>query len=221
MSLQPLCVRSMRTGVASRRIGNSGSPAARQQFGADAQRIIGGMADAEHPLVAAHRAHAAAHLVGQGLEAQRRDSRRPARWRWRRSAPSRGLRGQEDVDGLFEAALQQVGVAGEGNRRARVRAEAAAECGSGGWRTGRTARARARRGCRWSGGSGRAPGIPRAVRRAVAPRHSASSDRSRISGSLAVMTPTSRLTARLRARHLPVRQQFEQVARALRRGPGR
>ena len=41
-----------------------------QQLAADAQRLIGGMADAEHPLVAAHRAHAAAHLIGERLESE-------------------------------------------------------------------------------------------------------------------------------------------------------
>src|ERR1035438_9746545 len=35
-----------------------------EKFGADAQRIIGGVAGAEHPLIAAHVAHAAAHLSG-------------------------------------------------------------------------------------------------------------------------------------------------------------
>ena len=113
MSLQALCERSMRTGVASRRIGKGASSAgARQQLRPDAQRLVGRVADAEHPLVAAHRAHAAPHLVGQGLEAQaviglgQRAGDRLAR-------PLRCLRLQEDVDGLLEAALQQVGVAVE------------------------------------------------------------------------------------------------------------
>ena len=120
MSLQPLCVRSMRTGVASRRIGKQGLGClARQQFGADAQRIVGGMAGAEHPLVAAHRAHAAAHLVGQRLEAQRAvgGGQRAGDGRAR---PVGGLGRQEDIDGLLEAALQQVGVAGEGNQARRA-----------------------------------------------------------------------------------------------------
>ena len=42
----------------------------RQQFRPQAQRLIGGMADAEHPLVAAHCADAAADLVGQRLKGQ-------------------------------------------------------------------------------------------------------------------------------------------------------
>ena len=72
MSLQPLC-----SGPCARawpRAGweRAGRGASRcQQFGANAQRIVGRMAGAEHPLVAAHRAHAAAHLVGQGLEPKR------------------------------------------------------------------------------------------------------------------------------------------------------
>src|ERR1039458_7327243 len=44
----------------------------------------------------------------------------------------------------------------------------------------------------------------------VAPWQSASSDRLRVSRSLAVMTPVSLLT-----RHLPVRQQFEQIGEHL------
>ncbi len=39
-----------------------------EQFRTDRQRIIVGVPDAEHPLIAAHRAHAAPHLVGEGLE---------------------------------------------------------------------------------------------------------------------------------------------------------
>jgi hypothetical protein len=54
MSLQALCVRSMRTGRAlSERIGKA-RRGALQQFRADAQRLIRRMADAEHPLIAAH-----------------------------------------------------------------------------------------------------------------------------------------------------------------------
>ena len=42
---------------------------AASQGGADFQGVVGGVAHAEHPLVAADRADAAADLVGQGLEA--------------------------------------------------------------------------------------------------------------------------------------------------------
>jgi len=41
-----------------------------EQFRTDPQRLVGGMSHAEHPLVATHRADAAAHLVGQRLEGE-------------------------------------------------------------------------------------------------------------------------------------------------------
>ena len=72
MSLQPLCDRSIRTGVRSHRIGKQAALPGRAA--AARWRIRSGwslgMPDAEHPLVAAHRADAAAHLVGQGLKPQ-------------------------------------------------------------------------------------------------------------------------------------------------------
>ena len=81
-----------------------------QQLGPDAQRLVGRVADAEHPLVAAHAAHAAPHLVGQGLEAQAM-----VRFGQRTGdglvGPLRCLRLQEDVDGFLEPAAQQVVVA--------------------------------------------------------------------------------------------------------------
>ena len=88
-----------------------------QKFGAQAQRVVGGMPGAEHPLIAANGAHAAAHLVGQSLKREpvvaggegAGDSR---------AGPLFGLRGQEDVDGLLKAALQQVGISGERDERA-------------------------------------------------------------------------------------------------------
>ncbi len=87
MSLQPLWLRSMRTGVASCRIGNGSPLRALQQLRPHAQRVIRRMAGAKHPLVAAHRAHAAPHLVGQRLERRARDTPRPARSKCRRSVP--------------------------------------------------------------------------------------------------------------------------------------
>ena len=72
---------------------------ARQQFGPEAQRIVGRVAGAEHPLVAAHGAHAAAHLVGQRLKAQRAVAGRQRAGNGR-AGPAGGLRRQEDVDGL-------------------------------------------------------------------------------------------------------------------------
>ena len=85
---------------------------AAQQFRADAERIVVGVAGAKHPLIAAHGAHAAAHLVGEGLEAERPIA-------GGQSAGDRGagtvfgLRGEKDFDGFFEAALEQVLIAGE------------------------------------------------------------------------------------------------------------
>ena len=76
------------------------------------------MAGAEHPLVAADGAHAAADLVGERLEAQAAVGGGQGAGDGG-ARPVGGLRGEEDVDGLFEAALQQVGIAGEGNRRSR------------------------------------------------------------------------------------------------------
>ena len=108
-------VRSMRTGVASRRMGKSDrrlrASAAR---GGCATDESAGMAGAEHPLIAAHRAHAAAHLVGERLEAERAvtgGQRAGNGGAW----PGGSLRGEEDIDRFFEAALQQVSVAREGN----------------------------------------------------------------------------------------------------------
>ncbi len=99
---------------------DGGAPA---EFGADAQRLVGGMAHAEHPLVAAHRAHAAAHLVGERLEAE------PMIGGGQGAAqavagPMLLLRLQEDFDGFFETAMQQVFVAFEGNQ-ARARSSRA------------------------------------------------------------------------------------------------
>ena len=71
MSLQALCVRSMRTGRAlaqdrERAVQRRSLAAVPAGCAAADPR----MANAEHPLVAAHRAHAAADLVGQGLKGQ-------------------------------------------------------------------------------------------------------------------------------------------------------
>ena len=71
MSLQPLCERSIRTAVRSTRTGKGCSGEARRfSAGRNIQRMVGRMAHAKHPLVAADRADAAADLVGQGLKAQ-------------------------------------------------------------------------------------------------------------------------------------------------------
>ena len=68
------------------------------------------MADAEHPLVAAHRAHAAPDLIGQGLEAQAVIGFGQRTGDGVRGAVCR-LHGEKAVDGLFKAALEEVGVA--------------------------------------------------------------------------------------------------------------
>ena len=92
------------------------------QFGADAQGVIGRVSGAEHPLVAAHGADAAPHLVGQRLKRQAaigggqgaRDGG---------TGSLGGLDGREDSDGLFEAALEQGVIAGERNKRTRAAVE--------------------------------------------------------------------------------------------------
>ena len=71
MSLQALCDRSIRTGVFSARIGKRAvNRRSLEQLRPDPQRLIRRVPDAEHPLVAAHRSHAPAHLVGQRLKRQ-------------------------------------------------------------------------------------------------------------------------------------------------------
>ena len=122
MSLHPLCVRSMRTGVASRRIGKS--RIAGKKLRAEAQRIVVRVAGAEHPLVAAHAAHAAAYLVGERLEAERAVAGGQRTGDGGAGALF-GLRGQKDLDGFFKAPLQQVLKPVKGNRR---RLRSAAEC---------------------------------------------------------------------------------------------
>ena len=80
--------------------------------------MVGRMADAEHPLVAAHRAHAAPHLVGQRLKAQALIGRASA-LEIASLGPCAACAAQKDLDGLLEAALQQARVAPEtGSARA-------------------------------------------------------------------------------------------------------
>ena len=87
-----------------------------EQFRPDPQGVIGRVPHAEHPLVAAHRANAAADLVGQGLKCQpvirggqgARDGV---------SRPLRLLHGQEAIDRFFKSALQQVFVTAERDER--------------------------------------------------------------------------------------------------------
>ena len=42
----------------------------REEFAADAQRVLGRVTHAKHPLVAAHGADGFPHLVGEGLESE-------------------------------------------------------------------------------------------------------------------------------------------------------
>ena len=81
--------------------------AALEQLGPDAERLVGRMAHAEHPLVAAHGADAAADLVGQRLEGE------PMIGRGQGGAEpvARTLRllvGEEGVDGLLETAVEKL-----------------------------------------------------------------------------------------------------------------
>src|SRR5260370_13989162 len=89
-----------------------------EKLGTESQRVIGGMSGAEHPLVATYAAHATAHLVGQRLEGERAIAGGEGAG-YGGAGTALGLRGQEEIDGLFEAALEQVGISGEGNRRGR------------------------------------------------------------------------------------------------------
>ena len=85
-----------------------------EQFGANPEGRVFRVRGAKHPLVPAHRAHAAPYLVRERLKAQRTvPGGQGAR---EGSAGSRGgLGGEEYVERFFEPALQQAGVTGEGN----------------------------------------------------------------------------------------------------------
>ncbi len=87
---------------------------AQREFLAQAQRLVGGVAHAEHPLVAAHAAHAAADLVGQRLEREfligcGQGAGNPVA----RAALLLGF--EKHVDGFLEAAFQQIFITLEGN----------------------------------------------------------------------------------------------------------
>ncbi len=174
----------------------------------------------EHPLIAAHGADAAAHLVGESLKAEAAIGRgqRAGDGGAGSVAPAR----QENVDGFFEAALQKVDVAArresaaaasavlsqrkmeamdgvQEEQRAHALVEIVAACG----------------------GSGRARRIRPAIRPAGGAADSASSDRSRIAGSAAVMMSISAAHCRPPGRQFAVGQQFHQLRRAPPRGRGR
>ena len=86
--------------------------AAPEQLGPDAQRLVGRVSHAEHPLVAAHAADAAPHLVGQRLEGEpvvgvgERGGQPVAR-----ALP--GLEREEGVDRFLEPPMEQLLVAAE------------------------------------------------------------------------------------------------------------
>ena len=85
-----------------------------EQFRPDAERLIGGMADAEHPLIAADGADAAADLIGERLKTEVvvGDCQRTG------EAVGRAvlvLRGKEGIQGFVVPAIQQVFVAGKGD----------------------------------------------------------------------------------------------------------
>jgi len=88
-----------------------------EEFGPKAQGLVGGVAHAEHPLVAADRADAAADLVGEGLEGQAVIGRRQGAGDGVAGA-SGLLHGQEMVDGFFKPPAEEVFVAGERDERA-------------------------------------------------------------------------------------------------------
>ena len=194
MSLQPQWDRSMRTGVRSRRIGNEAvRRRARSSSGRMRSGLVGGVADAEHPLVAAHRADAAPHLVGQRLEAPGRGRRPPGRCR----AASLGPLRRAARRGTRRSPRRTAAAAGGRSPRtgcspaAGASAEARPAGGSGGSRRGRTGPGRARRGCRSARGSARGRRTRRAGAPPAAPRRASSSERSRTAGSAAVMIVVS------------------------------
>ena len=81
-----------------------------EQLGADTQRLLRRMADAEHPLVATQAAHAPPHLIGECLQAEITVGRRQgARDRIRRSR--RPLHGEERRDRFGESPCEEVLVA--------------------------------------------------------------------------------------------------------------
>src|SRR5581483_547419 len=86
--------------------------AAVQQFRPDAQGLIRRMAHAEHPLVAAHRAHTSTHLVRQRLDSQS-IIRIGERARNGVVRPFRRLRSEKYLQRLLEPTLQQMRVTPE------------------------------------------------------------------------------------------------------------
>ena len=91
-----------------------------QEFWPQSQWLIGGMAHAEHPLVAPHGSHTASHLIGEGLESQSVVSGRQGR-----SDAFGGTLGlklsEKAVDGLLEAAVEEMFEAGKRDQTCMAR----------------------------------------------------------------------------------------------------
>ncbi len=84
--------------------------------------MVGGVADAKHPLIAAHGAHAAADLIGERLKSQL-VIRRGQRAGDRIARPLRLLHAEKAVNRFLEPALQQMLVAGERDEAFAIQTE--------------------------------------------------------------------------------------------------
>ena len=86
----------------------------REQLAADAERVLGGVSHAEHPLVAAHGADGFPHLVGECLESEL--VIRGGKCGGNCVAGALGfLNGKEGIDGLGETPCEQMAVSFEGD----------------------------------------------------------------------------------------------------------
>ena len=97
-----------------------------EKFGAEAERIVGSVTGAEHPLVAAHGAHTAAHLVGERLKSDALIYRRQRAGN-SVARPGSFLDGEKLLQRLLETALQQMLGAFERNHAARARRQFAGQ----------------------------------------------------------------------------------------------
>ena len=129
------------------------------------------MAHAEHPLVAAHRAHAAPHLVRQRLKADALIHRRQ-RAGERVAGAAALLRGEKLFQRLFKPAVQQMFEPLERDHPRRACAAVCPADETGGLRKGKTAREPVRKDCRSGGGR---PPVPR--RRPAIPSRRAGANR--------------------------------------------
>ena len=88
--------------------GRPGVSVSPEQLGPHPQRLVGGMAEAEHPGVAARGPHRAANLVGECLEGQRLVRRREGAGERLARPGGCAARSGEDRDGLFETPFEHV-----------------------------------------------------------------------------------------------------------------